>query len=197
MIYSGKNLLQKVFIKKLSSIYFQKLKTPFFCWLIFIGNKNVSSGIIAIVQPNPKKAKVNTNIDLNEFVIFFLNLLKSSKLLKNSKIINYLSSANMSQNPVIDTTSSTAQAKIKKSPSLTSMSSSMTTFNESSQDSNLSRPSLGNNDNNKYNISNVLKHIYQIKYFQKSSQIPTPPEVANNDNAETSTNASKQFWMPV
>jgi hypothetical protein len=104
----------------------------------------------------------------------------------------------MSQNPVIDTTtSSTAQAKIKKSPSLTSMSSSMTTFNESSQDPNQSRPSLGNNDNNKYNISNVLKHIYQIKYFQKSSQIPTPPTVANNDNSETNTNASKQFWMPV
>ena len=99
----------------------------------------------------------------------------------------------MSQNQDT-TTSSTAQAKMKKSPSLTTMSSSMTTFNE---DPNQSRPSLGNNDNNKYNISNVLKHIYQIKYFQKSSQIPTPPAVANNDNAEINTNASKQFWMPV
>jgi hypothetical protein len=90
--------------------------------------------------------------------------------------------------------STSTQSKIHKSPSLTSMSSILSNSNEPPQESNLSRAPISNNDN-KYNISNVLKHIYQIKYFQKSNQITTPTSI-NNGSAESNTNSSKQFWMP-
>ena len=95
--------------------------------------------------------------------------------------------------PTFESSTST-QSKIHKSPSLTSMSSILSSSNEPSQEPNLNRAPISNNDN-KYNISNVLKHIYQIKYFQKSNQTTTPTSI-NNGSAESSTNSSKQFWMP-
>lgn len=65
------------------------------------------------------------------------------------------------------------------------------------------------NNNTKYNISNVLKHIYALKYVQKSNQNiqsnnGNGETVNNSDNVSISSNnpnntantGDKQFWMP-
>ena len=98
----------------------------------------------------------------------------------------------------------TNTTKLQKSPSLSSIASNMSNLinNELqvSQD-NTSKPISGSD--NKYNISNVLKHIYQIKYFQKSNNIPSVPSTINSTNTiltntgNAETNTTKQFWMPV
>ena len=96
----------------------------------------------------------------------------------------------------VDAESTSVQSNIKKSPSLTSMSSSTSNLNEAAMEINTNRLAISNNTDNKYNISNVLKHIYQIKYFQKSNQVPAPIS-ANTTNTTEETSTSKQFWMPV
>ena len=45
----------------------------------------------------------------------------------------------------------------------------------------------------KYNLSNVLKHIYTLKYGQKSSGSSQAP---SNTHQTQSNDQSKQFWMP-
>lgn len=95
-------------------------------------------------------------------------------------------------------------ARMKHSSSASSFSSIMTNEDSSSASSaqTQSKPS-----DNKYNISNVLKHIYQIKY-NKTNQIQTPSSAASLPanvpnqslaeviNSNASAHGSKQFWMP-
>ena len=53
-----------------------------------------------------------------------------------------------------------------------------------------------NNTDNKYNISNVLKHIYSMKYVQKSNQSNNNANNAGAISTDNNLPTSRQFWMP-
>ena len=52
----------------------------------------------------------------------------------------------------------------------------------------------------KYNISNVLKHIYTLKYVQRTDQPVNSTAVNSNETAlpagAIKTGTARQFWMP-
>ena len=105
----------------------------------------------------------------------------------------------MSQNANQNTQSDSGPSTLQKSPSQSSICSTMSNVAD------LLPQEVGKQQitDNKYNISNVLKHIYQIKYFQKSNQIPaavtnTPNTANSGASGETNSTGgtSKQFWMP-
>lgn len=81
----------------------------------------------------------------------------------------------------------------------------------SSQTEDKLKPSLndltqsGSNESNRYNISNLLKHIYALKYNNKtvnSNNNSNAPSTSssqaslNNESGSNQNDSSKQFWMP-
>jgi 1-phosphatidylinositol-3-phosphate 5-kinase len=115
-----------------------------------------------------------------------------------------MSNNNQSENNLFEEANE-GGSKMKHSSSASSFSSIMT--NEDISSASSPNQTQSKSSDNKYNISNVLKHIYQIKY-NKTNQIQAPTSASNISanassqslieavNLNASAHGSKQFWMP-